>query len=99
MMMITGAQRRRDLPRGTRSRAREQSTQHWWKISPKLHLVMIKMMRMITVMEVMTRMMMTQHWWKINPKLHLRMIFMMVMMTITTKAIITITASTPCAPV
>ena len=77
MMRITGAQRRRDLPRGTRSRARAQSTQHWWKINPKLHLVMIKMMRikmmrMITVMEVMTRMMMTQHWWKMNPKLHLK---------------------------
>ena len=37
-MIITGAQKRSDLPRGTRSRALAQSTQHWWKIRPVLHL-------------------------------------------------------------
>ena len=47
-MMQTGAQRRSDLPRGTRRRARAQSTQHWWKIKPRLHLIiMIKIIMII----------------------------------------------------
>ena len=71
-MMITGAQRRRDRPRGTRSKARAQSTQHWWKINPKLHLIMIKMMRMITVIEIMTRIQIINP--KIDPKLHLEFV-------------------------
>ena len=53
-MMQTGAQRRSDLPRGTRRRARAQSTQHWWKIKPRLHLIML-MIKIIMIIFKITK--------------------------------------------
>ena len=51
----TGWHSRRDLPRGIRIQALEQSTTHWWKIRPKLHLLTLFLARMMVITTMLTR--------------------------------------------
>ena len=51
----TGWHSRRDLPRGIRIQALEQSTTHWWKIRPKLHLLTLFLIMMMIITTMLAR--------------------------------------------
>ena len=53
--MSTGWHSSKDLPRGMRMLALAQSTTHWWKISPKLHLLTLFLARMMIITTMLAR--------------------------------------------